>query len=81
MFGPYVVVGKLREGGMGEVYKAHDTQLQRDVALKMLPAARTLDVAPLARFDPEAQLLAALNHPHIAQVYGLAQEPRTRVVR
>src|SRR5262245_6930975 len=69
--GAYRVVGKLGEGGMGEVYRAHDTTLGRDVAIKVLPAALAEDAERMTRFRREAQLLAALNHPNIAQVYGL----------
>ena len=58
---------------MGEVYRARDTRLQRDVALKLLPASVINDAERLARFRREAQLLAALNHPNIAQVYGIEQ--------
>jgi serine/threonine protein kinase len=69
--GMYDVVGVLGVGGMGEVYRAWDTRLQREVAIKVLPAAVTNDPERLARFEREAQVLASLNHPHIAQVYGL----------
>ena len=55
---------------MGEVYRAHDTKLNRDVALKILPAAFAQDPERLARFKREAQVLASLNHPNIAQIYG-----------
>jgi serine/threonine protein kinase len=68
--GPYEVVTLIGTGGMGEVYRARDTQLKRDVALKVLPAAVASDADRLARFQREAELLAALNHPHIAQIYG-----------
>ena len=68
--GPYDVMSPLGAGGMGEVYRARDTTLNRDVALKILPAAFASDADRLARFTREAQTLAALNHPHIAQVYG-----------
>jgi serine/threonine-protein kinase len=71
--GPYEVIGLLGTGGMGEVYRAHDTNLGRDVALKVLPAAFALDPDRLARFKREAQVLAALNHPHIASIYGLEE--------
>jgi Tol biopolymer transport system component len=71
--GPYEVIAALGAGGMGEVYRARDTQLKRDVALKVLPAEVAADPHRLARFQREAELLAALNHPHIAQIYGLAQ--------
>ena len=71
--GPYEVVAKLGEGGMGEVYRARDTNLRRDVALKVLPEAFALDPDRLARFRREAQVLASLNHPHIASIYGLEE--------
>src|SRR5689334_13938564 len=69
--GPYQVERLLGAGGMGEVYRARDTTLNRDVALKVLLPAVTADPDSLARFSREAQLLASLNHPHIAQIYGL----------
>ncbi len=69
--GAYLVVARLGEGGMGEVYRARDTKLGRDVAVKVLPAAFTADPERLARFAREAQTLAALNHPNIATIYGL----------
>ena len=56
---------------MGQVYRAHDSKLNRDVALKILPEAFALDGDRIARFRREAQVLAALNHPHIATIYGL----------
>ena len=67
----YEVVGSLGAGGMGEVYRARDTRLQRDVAIKVLPQTFASDPERLARFEREAQLLAALNHPNIAQVFGV----------
>src|SRR5262245_58003061 len=69
--GPYEVLSLVGSGGMGEVYRAHDTKLGRDVALKILPDTFTHDPDRLARFRREAQVLAALNHPHIAQIHGL----------
>ena len=69
--GSYEVVGLLGAGGMGEVYRATDTRLKREVALKVLPAHVANDRERLARFQREAEVLASLNHPHIAQVYGL----------
>ena len=69
--GPYQISDKLGEGGMGEVYRARDTNLHRDVAIKVLPHAWAGDADRLARFRREAQLLASLNHPHIAQIYGI----------
>ncbi len=71
--GPYQIVAPLGSGGMGEVYRARDTRLQRDVALKVLPASVAADPDRLARFTREAQLLAALNHPHIASIYGVEE--------
>jgi serine/threonine protein kinase len=69
--GPYEIVAPLGAGGMGEVYRARDPKLGRDVALKILPATFTTDPERLARFRREAQLLASLNHPHIGAIYGL----------
>ena len=71
--GPYRIDSKLGEGGMGEVYRAHDTRLKRDVAVKVLPRSFADDVDRRARFRREAELLATLNHPHIAGVYGLEE--------
>src|SRR6516165_7474929 len=68
--GPYEVVSVLGSCGMGEVYRARDTKLNRDVALKVLPDAFTRDADRLARFKREAQVLASLNHPNIASIYG-----------
>jgi serine/threonine protein kinase len=69
--GPYTLVAPLGAGGMGEVYRARDGQLERDVAIKMLPPAFAHDRERLARFEREARILAALNHPHIGAIYGL----------
>jgi len=71
--GPYRVVCKLGEGGMGAVYRATDTRLNRDVAIKVLPAAFAADPARMQRFEREAQVLASLNHPNIAAIYGVEQ--------
>jgi eukaryotic-like serine/threonine-protein kinase len=71
--GPYEVLSPLGAGGMGEVYRARDTKLNREVALKILPDIFSLDPDRLARFTREAQLLAALNHPHIAAIYGFEE--------
>lgn len=70
-FGSYELAESIGAGGMGEVYKARDTSLKRDVALKVLPPAFVEDADRLARFQREAEILASLNHPNIAQVYGL----------
>lgn len=69
--GPYDVVGPLGAGGMGEVYRARDPKLRRDVAIKVLPVSFATDPDRVARFEREAQVLATLNHPHIAAIYGL----------
>ena len=69
--GPYEVVALIGTGGMGEVYRARDTKLKREVALKVLPEALARDPGRMARFQREAQVLAALNHPNIAQIYGV----------
>ena len=71
--GPYAVTAKIGEGGMGEVYRARDTKLDRDVALKVLPQAFTDDPDRLARFEREAKVLASLNHPNIGHIYGLEE--------
>jgi serine/threonine protein kinase len=71
--GPYEIISVLGTGGMGEVYRARDTELKRDVALKVLPEAFARDRECLARFQREAEMLASLNHPHIAQIYGLEE--------
>ncbi len=69
--GAYEVTAKLGEGGMGEVYRARDTKLDRDVALKILPESFASDPDRLMRFEREAKTLASLNHPNIAQIYGI----------
>ena len=78
--GSYEITAKLGEGGMGEVYRATDTRLRRDVAIKVLPAAFTEDKERLARFEREAQLLAQLNHPNIAQIYGIETSGATHAL-
>ena len=70
-FGPYTIVDLLGSGGMGDVYRARDRQLDRDVAIKILPLLFTRDTDRLVRFEREAKILAALNHPHIGAIYGL----------
>ena len=71
--GPYEIVAPLGAGGMGEVYRARDTKLTRDVAIKVLAASFANDADRLARFDREAQVLASLNHPNIAHIHGLEE--------
>ena len=73
VFGSYKIIAFLAAGGMGEVYRALDTQLDREVAVKVLPSALASHPARLARFEREAKALAALNHPNIAVIYGLAE--------
>jgi serine/threonine-protein kinase len=74
----YSVTAKLGEGGMGEVYRATDTKLGRDVALKVLPQAFASDADRMARFEREAQVLASLNHTNIASIYGLEEADGVR---
>ena len=69
--GPYEIAAKIGEGGMGEVYRATDTNLKRQVAIKVLPTSVAGDIERLARLQREAEVLAALNHRNIAQIYGL----------
>ena len=76
-FGTYSVLSQIGAGGMGEVYQAHDTKLGRDVAIKVLPEAFAHDAERLARFQREAKMLAALNHPNIATIFGLEQSGGT----
>jgi serine/threonine-protein kinase len=78
--GPYEVIAQIGAGGMGEVYRAHDTKLNRDVALKILPDAFTLDGDRIARFRREAQVLASLNHPNIAAIYGFEDSGSTHAL-
>jgi serine/threonine protein kinase len=80
-FGPYEIAGPLGAGGMGEVYRAHDTSLKRDVAIKVLPLSLAGDADRLARFQREAETLAALNHPNIAQIYGIERSAVERTTR
>jgi serine/threonine protein kinase len=76
--GSYEILKKIGSGGMGEVYRARDTQLDRDVAIKTLPDVVARDPERLARFEREAKMLAALNHPNIAQIYGLVESGSVR---
>jgi serine/threonine-protein kinase len=78
--GPYEIVAPIGAGGMGEVYRARDARLHRDVAIKVLPEAVARDPERLARFEREAQVLAALNHPHIGSIYGLEEADGVRAL-
>ena len=78
--GSYSVTAKIGEGGMGEVYRARDTKLDRDVALKVLPQAFTDDPDRLARFEREAKVLASLNHPNIGGIHGLEESDGIRAL-
>ena len=78
--GPYEILGTLGAGGMGEVYRARDTKLQRDVAIKVLPDLFARDHERLARFEREAQVLASLNQPHIAQIYGFEESTSVKAL-
>jgi len=71
--GPYEILAPIGAGGMGEVYRARDTKLKRDVALKVLPEAFAQDPERMLRFQREAEVLASLNHPNIAQIYGVEE--------
>ncbi len=74
----YKVIEKIGQGGMGEVYRAEDTNLSREVAIKVLPEQFTQDPQRLARFEREAKLLASLNHPNIAAIYGFEEADDVR---
>jgi serine/threonine protein kinase len=78
--GPYEVVAQIGAGGMGEVYRAIDTKLKRQVALKVLPATLAADRERLARFQREAEVLASLNHPNIAAIHGLEEADGIRAL-
>ncbi len=78
--GAFTIQSRLGAGGMGEVYRAHDSKLGRDVAIKMLPSVWLLDADRRARFDREARSLAALNHPHIGAIYGVEDVGNTRAL-
>ncbi len=71
--GPYEITVQIGVGGMGEVYRATDTNLKRSVAIKVLPESLATDAERLARFQREAEVLASLNHPNIAQIHGLEE--------
>src|SRR3989304_6184210 len=71
--GPYEILAPLGAGGMGEVYRAKDSRLDRDVAIKVLPESMARDRERVVRFEREAKLLASLNHPHIAAIHGFEE--------
>ncbi len=75
----YTITFKIGEGGMGEVYRATDTKLKRDVALKVLPESFTQDAQRVARFRREAEVLASLNHSGIGAIYGLEESDTSQV--
>ena len=76
-FGPYEISAEIGSGGMGVVYQATDTKLDREVAIKVLPESMASDAERVARFDREAKTLASLNHPNIAQIHGLEESDGT----
>ncbi len=78
--GPYEIIVPIGAGGMGQVYRARDTKLGRDVAIKVLPDLFADDPERLARFQREAQVLASLNHPNIASIYGLEEVEGVRAL-
>jgi len=78
--GPYEILSAIGAGGMGEVYRAHDPKLGRDVAIKVLPEAFARDAERMARFQREAKVLASLDHPNIASIYGLEDSEGTRAL-
>ncbi|HEX9725309.1 MAG TPA: serine/threonine-protein kinase, partial [Vicinamibacteria bacterium] len=77
-FGAYRILSLLGTGGMGEVYRAHDTKLKRDVAIKVLPGLFARDEERMKRFEREAHVLASLNHPNIEAIYGLEEAEAAR---
>src|SRR5271168_2770993 len=79
-FGHYQVLSLLGVGGMGEVWKARDTTLKRDVALKVLPATFLRDPERMARFQREAEVLASLDHPNVGHIYGIADTEDSRAL-
>ena len=79
-FGYYEILAPIGAGGMGEVYRARDTKLGRDAALKILPEAFARDAERLARFQREAKVLASMNHPNIAAIYGVEDSSGTEAL-
>src|SRR5437763_419165 len=80
MLGPYEILSPLGKGGMGEVYRARDTRLDREVAIKVLPDSLAHDPERLPRFKREAKVLASLNHANIATIYGLEESPERKAI-
>src|ERR1700688_862769 len=78
--GPYEILAPIGKGGMGEVYRARDTKLEREVAIKVLPAALAQDPERLIRFEREAKVLASLNHSNIATIYGVEESNGVRAL-
>jgi serine/threonine protein kinase len=78
--GHYKIQSLIGKGGMGEVYRATDTQLKRDVALKVLPATFSANPERLGRFQREAEVLASLDHPNIAPIFGMVQQDGVRAL-
>jgi eukaryotic-like serine/threonine-protein kinase len=79
--GPYTILRPIGAGGMGEVYRAHDVRLGRDVALKVLSSALAIDPTRLERFARAAYAIAALNHPHIVPIYSTEEADGVRILR
>src|SRR5262249_4606573 len=79
-FGSYELLGLQGAGGMGEVYRARDTRLNRDIALKVLPGTLATNVERVARFHRDAQVMASLNHPNIATLHGIEEDSGTRAL-
>ena len=78
--GPYAILAELGHGGMGVVYTAQDPRLKRQVAIKVLPESVAADAERFARFQREAEVLASLNHPNIAAIYGIEEAEGTRAL-
>src|SRR6202521_2904243 len=78
--GPYEILSAVGAGGIGEVYRAHDARLNRDVALKVISEVFAADANRMSRFEREEKLLASLNHPHIAAIYGLEESSSTNAL-
>jgi len=79
--GPYEITELIGTGGMGEVYRARDTKLERDVAIKVLPSALATDAGRMARFEREAKVLASLDHPNIGAIFGMLERTESMLWR